>query len=99
MGLKWVNICFTWWPEFLCKDGALQQMHKHCCGNHSAHSFFLASLNSFRVHDKAENILLLKVHLFLQSVVIGAYCTDSFSLNQDFDAEMNKVVTFLSDYM
>ena len=40
MGLKWVNICFIWCPEFLCEDGALQQMYKHRCGNYSARSFF-----------------------------------------------------------
>lgn len=28
--------------RFLCMDGALQQMYKHSCGNHSAHSFLLA---------------------------------------------------------
>lgn len=58
-----------------------------------------SKLNSSRVCDKAENILLLKIHLFLQSLVISAYCTGSFSLHQDFSAEIDEVATFLSDYM
>lgn len=59
------------------------------CWNFSAViSFFVVRLNSLRAQDKPESILLLGVHLFLQSLVISA---DEFSLNQDFNSEIMKL--------